>query len=363
MNKFIICLVLWAGFCCINLPAENIRISGQASLWVQSAGELQLGARYIPRADVFLAEGIDGEISFKAAGWAQADEFDDFCDNADAGLYRAWIRYKSSQLEVRSGLQKINFGPAKYLRSLMWFDSLDTRDPLSLTGGMYGVLGRFYFLNNNNAWLWVLYGNDDLKGLETVKTDSERAEFGGRFQVRAISGELALSYNHRYVDRSNWEAVMAEEVLNGEENRIALDGIWDVGPGLWFEASAGAVETVSGEFSWNKSVTFGSDYTLGIGPGIHVLLEHFINASGSCICEYKDVYKLWAVSADFSISMLDRMELTGYYEPESANLYSYAAWSRTYDNWIFNISVFSERDNSSGLYAGDGVQFLAAYNH
>ena len=69
------------------------------------------------------------------------------------------MRYSSDQFELRLGLQKINFGSASMLRPLMWFDQMDPRDPLHLTDGVWGLLARYYFLNNANIWLWGLYGN------------------------------------------------------------------------------------------------------------------------------------------------------------------------------------------------------------
>ena len=66
---------------------------------------------------------------------------------------------RNNKLHIEPGLQKINFGSATMLRPLMWFDQVDPRDPLQLTDGVWGVLGRYYFLNNANIWLWGLYGN------------------------------------------------------------------------------------------------------------------------------------------------------------------------------------------------------------
>ena len=59
--------------------------------------------------------------------------------------YRLWLRYSTSHLEIRAGLQKINFGSSNILRPLMWFDKMDFRDPLMLTDGVYALLGRYYF--------------------------------------------------------------------------------------------------------------------------------------------------------------------------------------------------------------------------
>src|SRR6056297_139890 len=96
--------------------------------------------------------------------------------------YRLWAKLSGNQFELRAGLQKINFGSARMIRPLMWFDRMDPKDPLQLTSGVYGLLGRYYFLNNANIWAWALYGNNETKGLEIVPSVKNSFEYGGRVQ-------------------------------------------------------------------------------------------------------------------------------------------------------------------------------------
>merc|ERR1712127_1137306 len=103
----------------------------------------------------------------------------------------------TNQFELRVGLQKIDFGSASLLRPIQWFNQIDPRDPLQLTNGVYGVLGRYYFLNNANIWLWTLYGNEKTRGFDALETNKKVPEFGGRIQYPTKKGEIALSYHHR----------------------------------------------------------------------------------------------------------------------------------------------------------------------
>jgi len=351
------------------LKAEEIMVSGQASAWVVFNGGRQLGMRYIPdmRVSHPLAEGkyIDGEISLNLFTWAPFNSMEDFGDNADLKLYRLWARYATSQLEMRLGLQKINFGPAKILRSLMWFDRVDVRDPLGLTDGVYGLLGRYYFLNNANIWVWGLYGNDELKGLETFKTDEDRLEFGGRFQHPVPRGEIAFSFHRRYLDSEDWKRKMAPrpELAKGSENRYGIDGNWDIGVGLWFEAVAGKIKINRKENLWEEFLTVGTDYTFAIGPGIHTLFEHFIESSGPEVFEQENVNRFSALSVDFSVTLLDSVNAIGYYDWKEKRAYTFLGWQRTYDNWMVNLSVFSSRKDETGMYGGTGVQCMFTYNH
>ncbi len=342
------------------LKAEEIMVNGQASAWVGYSEDLQGGIRYIPELMVShrLTEGsdIDGDISLNAYI---------FDEDNDLKLYRLWARYATSQLEMRLGLQKINFGPAKVLRSLMWFDQVDVRDPLGLTDGVYGLLGRYYFLNNANIWVWGLYGNDELKGLETFKTDEDRLEFGGRFQHPVPRGEIAFSFHRRYLDSEDWKRKMAPrpELAKGSENRYGIDGNWDIGVGLWFEAVAGKIKINRKENLWEEFLTVGTDYTFAIGPGIHTLFEHFIESSGPEVFEQENVNRFSALSVDFSVTLLDSVNAIWYYDWRAERIYTYFDWQRTYDNWLINLSVFSSRKDETGMYGGTGVQCMFTYNH
>ena len=145
---------------------------GQLSGWTiqyknQDEWENNTGLRYIPF--LTLTHPLDEDTFFDTElsinSYLATDENSDG-EHGDIDIYRLWIRYGSPQLEIRAGLQKINFGSAILLRPLMWFDRIDPRDPLQLTEGVYGLLGRYYFLNNANVWIWALLGEDETKGWE-----------------------------------------------------------------------------------------------------------------------------------------------------------------------------------------------------
>lgn len=131
------------------------------------------------------------------------------------------------------GLQKIDFGSATILRPLQWFNQIDPRDPLQLTNGVYGIMGRYTFLNNANIRIWGLYGNEKARGFDVVPTNNSIPEFGGRIQHPVPKGELAFSYHHRSANTKTLGHVSALNKI--PENRIGLDGKWDLGIGLWFE--------------------------------------------------------------------------------------------------------------------------------
>ena len=364
MKRFVegivfIWLVLIAG----NLLAQSMSFQGQASGWLALTEESEFGLRYIPEfrlaGSLDDEKTIDGEIALNSRIWMPFDSPDEV--SSDLDLYRLWLRYSSSQFETRLGLQKINFGPAKIMRSLMWFDRLDPQDPFKLTDGVYAMLMRYYFLNNANIWVWGLPGNDTLKGLEFVETDDDHVEFGGRFQFPVPMGELAVSYNRRRVDPEYWKAKMTGPLTDGLENRLAVDGDWDIGIGLWFEASAERIEMDSDQQMLRGLATIGGDYTLE--SGIHLLYEHFVQSTGSEIDQMDVVSNVSALSADYPMGIMDRINAIAYFDWEEKEAYAFVGWQRTYDNWQINLIAFSNREDSNAAFGGKGAQFIVTYNH
>ena len=149
----------------------------------------------------------------------------------------------------------------------MWFDKMDYRDPLQLTDGVYGLLGRYYFNNNTNIWLWTLYGNDKVKGWESAPSVKNIPEYGGRVQLPVPRGEVAFSYHHRVADYSQiYSGLPVITETNFNENRMAVDGKWDLGIGLWFEYSKNLNDKDHQLIGrWDTYYNIGLDYTFSLG--------------------------------------------------------------------------------------------------
>lgn len=323
------------------------------------------GVQYLPQLSLTQPVSESCFFSTELAFYAYANSGDSITrDNIQP--YRLSLRYATAQTETQIGLQKINFGPAQLLRSLMWFDRLDPRDPLKITEGVYGLRFRYNYLNNANAWLWVLYGNDETKGYETIPTVEGKPEFGGRFQVPVRHGEVALTYHQRYIRDS----------VNGLENRMAFDGRWDYILGWWCEAVYQKHNT-SHDFTY--AITTGADYTFGIGNGLYTLFEHKINfypVSGRILelayngmNEWHDynLLKLSAVMLTYPLTLFDNLMAIAYYSWATHDFYQYLSWQRTYDKIVLNLALFHYPDiqismiNATG--GGYGAQLMLIYNH
>jgi len=362
--------------CLFVVPAgarsgERFSFNGQLSGWAEfndeSLDTTEVGVRYIP--EVRLLQPLDGGaeldavVSVDAYAAPVVEDMSDIDDRSDVDLYRLWAKYSTGKFDARVGLQKINFGPAKLLRSLMWFDSLDVRDPLQLTDGVYGALARYWFVDNANVWVWGLYGNDDPKGREVVGTDEDEPEFGGRFQFPVPAGEMAFSGHHRQIDRDEWNELLEVELEDGGEDRFGMEGQWDMVVGLWFEAVAEEIEIGSGQRYWRRFLTLGGDYTFE--SGLHVLCEHGRQSEGSKAKRTDMQFDVTAFMADYRYGVVDSFTGIAYYNWDDEETYWYLGWRRTYDNWRLDVSVFSAADEGDveETFAGNGLQLMLTFNH
>ena len=362
----------------LNLYAQDFDIRGQASGWIVTNPDAatQLGLRYIP--NVFIEKTIgnyvlDSEISLDIYGILQyAHKADTTSTSHKFDAYRLWLRFAAKQYEVRIGLQKMDFGSAMLLRALMWFDSIDPRDPLQITDGVYGVLGRYYFLNNANIWIWALYGNNLSRGWELFRSDKNKPEIGGRVELPLFTGSVALSYHHRNIDISSFPM---SRFLNPQssipENRIALDGKWDIEIGLWFEAVLIKRDLAYSGFNYQRQTNIGIDYTIDLGNAPYIIAEHFTyNLSDQWLGNGEGT-SVTALSLNYPLGLID--EITGifYYEWENNGFYRFLRWQRTYDDWSFYLMGFWNPEQyllyqistQNNIFTGKGIQLMVVFNH
>ena len=360
--------------------AQSNQFKGQLSGWATVNGKQvdksQLGMRYLPELlfekSITKVLTISTDISVNAYGLGQFNGWKKMNTNGRIKPYRLWLRFASSQFEARLGLQKISFGSAILLRPLMWFDRIDPRDPLQITDGVYALLMRYYFLNNANVWLWGLYGNDETKGWETIPSEKKKIEFGGRWQMPIPKGEFAISYHHREADLK--KGMLGQLPLENEsipENRLGLDGKWDIGIGLWFEAVMIHQRISPPVMKYQQLMTLGMDYTFGFGNGMHALLENFIYQTSNTAFGAGENIKFSALSLNYPIGLIDQVTGMIYYDWKHETWYRFINWQRTYDRWqLFLIGFWNpekfqiyQKEGNNNLFAGKGLQVMVVLNY
>ena len=357
---------------------ERFQFKGQASAWTNfnSSNDLKLwgGIRYIPQIDFQLGDESKKLIGIEASanlnGTVGSLPFDTLYSTGKIKPYRVWARFSTPRLEIRAGLQKINFGSSTMIRPLMWFDKLDPRDPLQLTDGVWGILGRYYFLNNTNLWLWILYGNKTSKTWEMGNTSQEQPEFGGRIQTPVPRGEMALSFHHRLCDTQSLSSLTT---VNGliPENRVGIDGKWDVGAGLWFEAVWMNKNKSIGSFTNQLMISVGTDYTFGIGNGLGMVFEQLLFDYSEKPFHIEEPFVFSSLSLNYPIGITDNISAMIYYDWINVGVYNIVTWNHQIGNFNLYCMGYSNpknykmplTSNDINLFAGTGAQIMVVFNY
>jgi len=378
-NKILILCVLSSLFQTNAFP-QTLEFRGLFSGWMtgndDESRKMQIALRYIPSLSIEKTISkrytFDIEFSLNAYGFAQMHSFDNIETDGKIKPYRMWLRFSSSQFEARLGLQKISFGSAMLLRPLMWFDRIDPRDPLKITDGVYGLLLRYYFINNTNIWVWGLYENDEPKGWEINHTEDKSPEYGGRFQAPLFNGEIAFTYHHRRAALN--QELYSQNQLGGPsvpENRFALDGKWDIGIGFWFEGVMIHQNSDNLPFPWRRAINIGLDYTFDLGNGLNVLGEHFVLENSEKAFGPGESITLSALLLNYPLGLMDNIRAIIYYDWKNKGLYRFVNWQRTYDRWSFHLIGFwnpeqflvYQNQKGDNLFAGKGFQIMFVFNH
>lgn len=277
--------------------------------------------------------------------------------DSDVAGHRVWIRLASPRFEARVGLQHISFGSASVFRPLMWFDRLDARDPLQFTKGVYGVLARYVTPGNASVWAWGLYGNEDPRGWDTLSTEPDTPEFGGRAQSPFLGGEIAGSYHHRVADTTPF-LPPGSPPASASENRVGVDGKWDAGIGVWFETSVTHTDSAALRSRWQPSWTVGADYTFGIGQGLSLLGEQFYIDPAVPGAAAPAAMKVTAITATYPIGVANMLTGAFYYEWRRTDAYRFVEWRRTYDHWRLHVIGFWNPDQASPFAPGSQASAL-----
>ena len=358
--------------------AQKDFFHGQASIVSSYSPKNDLpvffGARYIPefrlKTSLDSIKNIDMVASANLSSTVLFSDFNTGESAINIKPYRIWMRYSSSQFEIRLGLQKIDFGSAAILRPLQWFNQIDPRDPLQLTNGVYGFMGRYTFLNNTNIRLWVLYGNEKARGFDVVPTNKRIPEFGGRIQNPVPKGELAFSYHYRTASSMTIDQVNTLNKI--PENRFGLDGKWDLGVGLWFESVYVHRNKDLGNLTNQTLLNIGVDYTFPVGTGLNAVMEHMqINFDEENFA-VNNAMHITAATLMYPLSFFDNITTVMYYDWSSYNTSFFLNYSHQFKNLTgYVMGYYNPESIQQGIqqnefvnqFKGPGLRLMLVYNH
>ncbi len=363
-------LLFLALFVCYLLPAAPAVRGGDLAyhgeLTAATAVEDEAGdgftagfsLRYLPAAEYTRTWpgglGFRSELAGAFAIALDRDGDGDWESDFEADLHRAWLRLDRPRWELRLGLQKLNFGPARLLRVLRWFDAIDPNDPTGYTQGVTGLLARITPAARSTLQGWLLTDDSVLQLPEATRAGTVAG--GGRIQLPLGRGEVGVTTHSRLL------------AAGGRETRLALDGSWDLGIGVWFESLLQRSDAPDAA-AWVQLATIGLDYTFGVGNGLHLLGELLTGASGDNPFSGDDVSRYTALMLGYPLTIFDSLSLLLLLEAERP-AGAVAAWGRTTDNWSFHLQGFWTGSDGGETIARlsdgipeRGIRFMAIMYH
>ena len=348
-------------------------LSAQTKFNLEKGNNIYLGGRYVPELNYKNNMDSISSISFLASANLSFSKTyispkSNFSENLIKS-YRAWVRYIYKPFEVRVGLQKIDFGSALLLRPLQWFNEIDPRDPQGLTYGVNGVLMRYYFNNNSNLWLWGLYGNSRMRGLDIISSYDKSPEFGGRFQSIIDKGEVSISFHQRITTFDEFKIL--NPFKKNPENRVGIDAKVDVGFGLWFEGSYIKRAKKIGPFTKQLLLTLGADYTYNIGNGLTMIAEHFYTSYGENKIDNENTNYISAFSFSYPISYFGNINTFFYHQWESSKNTFAINYKHSFNKLTgFLIGTYNpesvqnfQTNEILNTFTGPSIRIMLIYNH
>lgn len=351
-DKFLAIIALLVGFLSSTPGTCEMEFGGRLSGWVglerQYPKNQPYGVRYLPYLrgiyPLFDGYSLDSTISPSFLARYGLDDEGKHHEDGEVKAHRVWLRLMDETTEVRIGMQRIDFGAAKVLRPLQWFDTLDPQDPTGFSPGVKGLLIRNYFAGDINLWLWTLYGNELIPAISPYKSLRKEPEFGGRLQI-SYPSEVGLSLHQRIV-----EFPLRQSDDASTERKIALDGFFDLGVGLWFEAMWVELAARSHPGLSYYLGTLGIDYTLPWGNGVYTSLE----AMGLKVAQnsYSDRRESLtaALNISYSLNLLERLRLYGTIRSDSSDKNIFFGWQRSYDDFLIDTSLFYAKIDQGSLH-------------
>jgi len=343
--------------------AQTLECQGQLSLvharTIQAPHDSPTTLRYIPQLRTDYQLNTNQRLGLDVAVDLYTYYLDVDLADHDLKFYRMTFRYDTPAIQARLGLQKINFGPARMLRVLQWFDQLDPRDPLALSPGVWAALGRYYFQDGANLRLWTLIDAPD-RYRDLFHSNADRpVDAGGRFEYPLSAGTLGLTLHKMDIT----------SVSGITESRGALDIRLDAIVGLWSEIMLSRTELPFTQLD-NLMAMAGMDYTFSIGNGLYLALELLTSHSGTLSENMPWQLHSLALTGNYALGLAD--SITGYLyavqAPQQDSQYiPMLGWQHTQGNWLFYSALYHRPTTSMAgtlaLPSGTGLQFNIAFNY
>jgi len=311
----------------IFLFSQSYSIKGQfwaSGEFIENQSDFMPQLSYIPTLSAYyeLSRGkmVDLEWAYRFGRSYIGDSLEEHYEKP----YRGWLRYSTQRIEARLGLQKVSFGPARVLRPLAWFDTIDPKDPIARTEGVEAFRLRFFPSNSLALWTWIM------------KDVSDTLSYGGRGELSTSLGEWGFTL-HQDTDVSN--------------KQVGIDFRYDGFIGFWNESVMIKSDNIEIDM-----ITVGADYTLPIASGVLIMTESmFISSKQNTITSNQT---FMAFMASLPVGMFHHFMFISNLDWDENNSYNYLRWRSTYDSLSINCMA-SINPNEMG----NSLQLMLIYNH
>jgi hypothetical protein len=156
-----------------------------------------------------------------------------------------------------------------------------------------------------------------------------------------------------------------------DENRIGLDGKWDLGVGLWFEGTYTNKSMEVGEYTNMEIVNVGMDNTFAIGNGLNVVFEQLLLSYDHKPFSFSNPVSYSGLSLSYPISLIDNLSIITYFDWTSKSAYNFVNLKRQFNKLSIYFMAFwnpknyqlPQQLNSGNYYSGRGIQLMLVFNH
>jgi hypothetical protein len=195
-------------------------------------------------------------------------------------------------------------------------------------------------------------------------------EFGGRFQSPVPKGELAISYHHRTANSTGINQV--DPFSKIPENRFGLDGKWDLGVGLWFEAVYVHKEKQIENLTNQTLLNLGIDYTFALGSGLNTVLEHMLINFDQEGISLDSSTPVSAATVSYPLSFFDNLIAVVYYDWNGKNASFFMNYSHQFNKLTgYVMAYYNPESIQQGIqqndlinqFEGPGIRLMLVYNH
>ena len=159
---------------------------------------------------------------------------------------------------------------------------------------------------------------------------------------------------------------------NITENKLSIDGKWDLTVGISFESLI-QHQNINKTFKpWQKQLNVGVDYTFPFGNGLHISHELLAATSSENALQIENGMVLSGLSMHYPIGLFDSVSAMFFFSYTTNDFYRFVSWQKQFDKLSMNLmlywnpetfSLFGNTSQVNSILSGKGIKFKIVYNH